>query len=206
MEGIGQVERIIIASRNKGKINEFKKLFEKEGVTVLSLDDLDMTIPEIEETGATFHENAKIKAETVASIVNEPVIADDSGLVVDALNGRPGVYSARYAGEPTDDVKNYEKVLDELEAVEEKNRTARFVAVLALSRPGEETLFFEGKCEGKIAYEPKGEHGFGYDPIFIPDGYDVTMAQLTGDEKNKISHRFHALERLKKWLTNNNNS
>src|SRR5690606_14159086 len=193
-------------SRNKGKINEFKKLFEKEGVTVLSLDDLDMTIPEIEETGATFHENAKIKAETVASIVNEPVIADDSGLVVDALNGRPGVYSARYAGEPTDDVKNYEKVLDELEAVEEKNRTARFVAVLALSRPGEETLFFEGKCEGKIAYEPKGEHGFGYDPIFIPDGYDVTMAQLTGDEKNKISHRFHALERLKKWLTNNNNS
>ncbi len=206
MEGIGQVERIIIASRNKGKINEFKKLFEKEGVTVLSLDDLDMTIPEIEETGATFHENAKIKAETVASIVNEPVIADDSGLVVDALNGRPGVYSARYAGEPTDDVKNYEKVLDELEAVEEKNRTARFVAVLALSRPGEETLFFEGKCEGKIAYEPKGEHGFGYDPIFIPDGYDVTMAQLTGDEKNKISHRFHALERLKKWLTNNLNS
>ncbi len=206
MEGIGQVERIIIASRNKGKINEFKKLFEKEGVTVLSLDDLDMTIPEIEETGATFHENAKIKAETVASIVNEPVIADDSGLVVDALNGRPGVYSARYAGEPTDDVKNYEKVLDELEAVEEKNRTARFVAVLALSRPGEETLFFEGKCEGKIAYEPKGEHGFGYDPIFIPDGYDVTMAQLTGDEKNKISHRFHALERLKKWLTKNLNS
>lgn len=206
MEGIGQVERIIIASRNKGKINEFKKLFEKEGVTVLSLDDLDMTIPEIEETGATFHENAKIKAETVASIVNEPVIADDSGLVVDALNGRPGVYSARYAGEPTDDVKNYEKVLDELEAVEEKNRTARFVSVLALSRPGEETLFFEGKCEGKIAYEPKGEHGFGYDPIFIPDGYDVTMAQLTGDEKNKISHRFHALERLKKWLTNNLNS
>lgn len=206
MEGIGQVERIIIASRNKGKINEFKKLFEKEGVTVLSLDDLDMTIPEIEETGATFHENAKIKAETVASIVNEPVIADDSGLVVDALNGRPGVYSARYAGEPTDDVKNYEKVLDELEAVEEKNRTARFVAVLALSRPGEETLFFEGICEGKIAYEPKGEHGFGYDPIFIPDGYDVTMAQLTGDEKNKISHRFHALERLKKWLTKNLNS
>lgn len=206
MEGIGQVERIIIASRNKGKINEFKKLFEKEGVTVISLDDLDMTIPEIEETGATFHENAKIKAETVASIVNEPVIADDSGLVVDALNGRPGVYSARYAGEPTDDVKNYEKVLDELEAVEEKNRTARFVAVLALSRPGEETLFFEGKCEGKIAYEPKGEHGFGYDPIFIPDGYDVTMAQLTGDEKNKISHRFHALERLKKWLTKNLNS
>jgi len=206
LEGIGQVERIIIASRNKGKINEFKKLFEKEGVTVLSLDDLDMTIPEIEETGATFHENAKIKAETVASIVNEPVIADDSGLVVDALNGRPGVYSARYAGEPTDDVKNYEKVLDELEAVEEKNRTARFVAVLALSRPGEETLFFEGKCEGKIAYEPKGEHGFGYDPIFIPDGYDVTMAQLTEDEKNKISHRFHALERLKKWLTNNLNS
>lgn len=200
------MERIIIASRNKGKINEFKKLFEKEGVTVISLDDLDMTIPEIEETGATFHENAKIKAETVASIVNEPVIADDSGLVVDALNGRPGVYSARYAGEPTDDVKNYEKVLDELEAVEEKNRTARFVAVLALSRPGEETLFFEGTCEGKIAYEPKGEHGFGYDPIFIPDGYDVTMAQLTEDEKNKISHRFHALERLKEWLNNHLNS
>lgn len=197
------MKRIIIASRNKGKIKEFKQLFNAEGIEVLSLDDLKESIPEIEETGQTFHENAKLKAEAVASIVNEPVIADDSGLIVDALDNRPGVFSARYAGEPTDDVKNYEKVLQELADVDESKRTARFVAVLALARPGEETIYFEGACEGKIALEPKGEHGFGYDPIFIPNQYNLTMAQLSEEEKNKISHRFHALQQLKQWFRTN---
>lgn len=200
------MDRIIIASRNKGKLKEFKQLFQQEGISVLSLDDLDESIPEIEETGETFHENAKLKAEAVAAIVNEPVIADDSGLVVDALNGRPGVYSARYAGEPKDDVKNIEKVLNELKGVIDSERTARFIAVLALARPGKETIFFEGICEGTIAQEARGKNGFGYDPVFIPNQYNVTMAQLTEDEKNKISHRFHALQKLKNWLNSNHMS
>lgn len=197
------MEQIIIASRNKGKLKEFKQLFKEEDIKVLSLDDLQETIPEIEETGQTFHENAQLKAEAVASIVKKPVIADDSGLIVDALDGEPGVFSARYAGEPTDDVKNYEKLLEKLQGVAKEDRTARFVAVLALARPGEDTLYFEGVCEGTIAKEPKGEHGFGYDPIFIPKQFNVTLAELMEEEKNKISHRFHALQRLKQWLQTN---
>lgn len=194
------MKQIIIATRNKGKMKEFKTMLEAEGISVLSLDDINVTIPEIEETGSTFLENAQIKAEAVASIIDGPVIADDSGLVVDALDGRPGIYSARYAGEPADDVQNYEKVLHELTSFSGDERSARFVAVLALARPRYETIFFEGYCEGKIASEPIGDFGFGYDPIFIPNGYSVTMAELTEVEKNRISHRYHALKKLKKWL------
>lgn len=195
------MDEIIIASRNKGKIKEFKKIFDKVGIHVKSLDDLENKIPEIEETGRTFHENAQIKAETVAKLINKPVMADDSGLEVVALDNRPGVYSARYAGEPTNDVKNYEKILQELKKIDNINsRTAQFVTVLALARPGEETIFFEGFCKGRIALEAKGIHGFGYDPIFIPQGYDETMAELTAEEKNKISHRNDALQKLFKWL------
>lgn len=194
------MKKIIIASNNKGKITEFKQLFGQKNIEVLSLADLTLEIEDIEETGETFHENAQLKAETVARMINAPVIADDSGLVVDALDGRPGVYSARYAGEPTDDVKNYEKLLTEMNSINTGERTARFVAVLALARPGAETVFFEGSCEGIIAVEPKGKFGFGYDPVFIPNGYEVTMAQLDQAEKNKISHRFHALKKLNNWL------
>lgn len=194
------MKKIIIASNNKGKITEFKQLFGRKNIEVLSLADLTLEIEDIEETGETFHENAQLKAETVARMINAPVIADDSGLVVDALDGRPGVYSARYAGEPTDDVKNYEKLLTEMNSINTGERTARFVAVLALARPGAETVFFEGSCEGIIAVEPKGKFGFGYDPVFIPNGYEVTMAQLDQAEKNKISHRFHALKKLNNWL------
>lgn len=194
------MKEIIIASNNKGKIAEFTTLFQKRNINIKSLADLPQHIGDIEETGDTFHENAKIKAETVANMLQVPVIADDSGLVIDALDGKPGVYSARYAGEPTDDVANYEKVLQEMTFVDKINRTARFVAVLALARPNKPTLYFEGHCEGTISLAPEGQYGFGYDPIFIPTGYNQTMASLTEEEKNKISHRYHALEKLNEWL------
>lgn len=197
------MKEIVIASGNKGKIAEFKTLFKQKNIKVLSLADLTVDIPEIEETGDSFSENAQIKAETVANLIKAPVIADDSGLVIDALDGRPGVYSARYAGEPTDDIKNYERILQEMKFVDNIERTARFVAVLAFARPNKSTVYFEGHCEGKITSEPVGEFGFGYDPIFIPEGYKQTMAQLTEDEKNKISHRYHALQKLSEWFASN---
>jgi len=197
------MKEIVIASGNKGKIAEFNELFKSANIEVLSLADLTIDLPTIEETGDTFHENAQIKAETIANLIKAPVIADDSGLIVDALDGRPGVYSARYAGEPTDDVKNYQKVLQELDSLDNIERTARFVAVLALARPDKKTAYFEGECEGKITDNPEGNFGFGYDPIFIPEGYNVTMAQLNQNEKNSISHRYHALSKLKKWLLHN---
>lgn len=194
------MKEIVIATKNKGKVEEFKALFERHGIKIISLLDLDEPIPDIEETGTTFKENARLKAEGIAKALNVPVVADDSGLAVDALEGRPGVYSARYAGEPTDDVKNYEKLLNELRDVPDEKRTARFICVLALAIPGEETIFTEGTCEGQIAHEPQGTHGFGYDPVFIPEGYERTMAQLEPSEKNRISHRYKALLELEKWL------
>ena len=197
------MSELIIATKNKGKMKDFNGLFKPLGINISSLLDLSKPIDDIEETGTTFEENAQIKAEAVARIIDVPVIADDSGLVVDELGGRPGVYSARYAGEPTDDVKNYEKLLTEMANVAAENRSARFVAVLALARPGGQTVFFEGHCEGSIAFEARGEFGFGYDPVFIPDGFDKTMAQLDQTTKNKISHRFHALEKLNLWLHSN---
>lgn len=194
------MKEMVIATKNKGKVKEFEALFERYGIKITSLLDINEPIPDIEETGTTFKENARLKAEGIAKVLNVPVVADDSGLAVDALEGRPGVYSARYAGEPTDDVKNYEKLLDELRDVPNEKRTARFICVLALAIPGKETIFTEGTCEGTIAHEPKGTNGFGYDPVFIPEGYDCTMAQLEQSEKNRISHRYHALLQLEEWL------
>lgn len=194
------MKEMVIATKNKGKVKEFEALFERYGIKITSLLDINEPIPDIEETGTTFKENARLKAEGIAKVLNVPVVADDSGLAVDALEGRPGVYSARYAGEPTDDMKNYEKLLDELKDVPDTERTARFICVLALAIPGKETIFTEGTCEGTIAHEPKGTNGFGYDPVFIPEGYDCTMAQLEQSEKNRISHRYHALLQLEEWL------
>lgn len=194
------MKEMVIATKNKGKVKEFEALFERYGIKITSLLDINEPIPDIEETGTTFKENARLKAEGIAKVLNVPVVADDSGLAVDALEGRPGVYSARYAGEPTDDMKNYEKLLDELKDVPDTERTARFICVLALAIPGKETIFTEGTCEGTIAQEPKGTNGFGYDPVFIPEGYDCTMAQLEQSEKNRISHRYHALLQLEEWL------
>lgn|SRR5690625_1095764 len=194
------LEQVLIATKNKGKVAEFKGLFEKYNMKAISLLDLSSNIEDVEETGETFEENARLKAEQISSILNAPVIADDSGLVIDALDGRPGVYSARYAGLNKNDQDNNSKVLDELKDVPMENRTARFVCVLAVARPGQETFFVTGTCEGKIAYSEIGINGFGYDPIFIPKGHSKTMAEISPDKKNQISHRGRAINKLDEWL------
>ncbi len=193
------MKEAIIATHNPGKVKEFKEILEPRGYDVKSLAEIGFT-EEIEETGHTFEENAILKAEAVAKAVNKMVIADDSGLSIDNLGGRPGVYSARYAGEQKDDQANIEKVLSELKGIEKEQRTARFRCALVVSIPGEETKTVEGHVEGYIAEEPRGEYGFGYDPIFIVKDKDKTMAELTSDEKNKISHRADALKKLSKLL------
>ncbi|MFC8051730.1 XTP/dITP diphosphatase [Bacillus subtilis] len=193
------MKEAIIATHNPGKVKQLKEILEPRGYDVKSLAEIGFT-EEIEETGHTFEENAILKAEAVAKAVNKMVIADDSGLSIDNLGGRPGVYSARYAGEQKDDQANIEKVLSELKGIEKEQRTARFRCALAVSIPGEETKTVEGHVEGYIAEEPRGEYGFGYDPIFIVKDKDKTMAELTSDEKNKISHRADALKKLSKLL------
>lgn len=193
------MKEAIIATHNPGKVKEFKDILAPKGYDVKSLADIGF-LEEIEETGHTFEENAVLKAEAVAKAVNKMVIADDSGLSVDNLGGSPGVYSARYAGEQKDDTANINKVLQKLKGIEKEQRTARFRCALAVSIPGEETKTVEGHVEGYIAEEPKGENGFGYDPIFIVKDKDKTMAELTSDEKNKISHRANALKKLSQLL------
>lgn len=194
------MKKIVVATKNKGKANEFKEFFARENIEVLSLLDLDQSIPDIEETGETFEENAILKAEGIAKRLNIPVLADDSGLIIDALDGRPGIYSARYAGEDKNDKANIQKVLEEMKDVPKKERTARFICVLAIAMPQDKTIIRTGYCEGTIAFSESGENGFGYDPIFIPSGYQVSMAQLEPEEKNRISHRKHALTELEGWI------
>lgn len=193
---------IIIASKNPGKIAEFEILLKEYDIEIKSLLDFD-DLEDIEETGKTFYDNAKLKAEIIGNKFNCPVIADDSGLIIDALDGRPGIFSARYAGEPCDDIANNNKVLEEMIDVTDENREARYVAVLAFYRPNKELIFREGVCEGEITYGPRGKRGFGYDPIFMPKGYTKTMAELKSFEKNFISHRAKALHQFKKWLKEN---
>lgn len=196
------MKEIMIATQNKGKVKDFQLLFKKYNINVTSLLDLEEPIDDIEETGSTFEENAIIKAATIAEKFGIPVLADDSGLEIDALDGRPGVYSARYAGEEKDDQKNLHKVLEEMQDVVDVNRSARFVCVLAVVRPNQEPIVKRGTCEGTITHVPIGTSGFGYDPIFQPNGSNLTMAQLTSDQKNDISHRGNALKQIEEWVKN----
>ncbi|OMP67524.1 XTP/dITP diphosphatase [Domibacillus epiphyticus] len=194
------MNEVIIATKNEGKAREFVQMFEPYGIVVKTLIDYP-ELPDVEETGETFAENALLKAESAARLTGRPAIADDSGIVIDALDGRPGVYSARYAGLEKDDKANNRKVLEELDGVEEEKRSARFTCVLAVSFPdNREPIIVEGACEGRIAYEDQGVNGFGYDPLFIPDGFDGTMAQMKAAEKNAISHRAIALQKLRAAL------
>jgi len=193
------MKEIIIATKNSGKAREFVKIFEPLGLSVKTLLDFK-EIEDVEETGSTFEENAILKAETVAQQLNRMVIADDSGLVIDALDGRPGVYSARYAGGEKSDEANMDKVLEELKHVEQANRTARFYCALALAIPGSETITVNGSCEGEILKEKRGTNGFGYDPIFFVTEKGKAMAELLPDEKSEISHRAKALINLAKKL------
>lgn len=193
------MKEIIIATKNKGKAKEFTRMFEPFGLTVKTLLDYD-SVGDVEETGTTFEENAILKAETVAKVLGQPVIADDSGLIVDALNGAPGVYSARYAGSEKDDEANIDKVLMELKDVPESERTARFYCALAVAIPKGKTFTVNGACEGLILPERRGSNGFGYDPIFYVQSLRKSMAELEPEEKSKISHRGKALAKLEDQL------
>jgi len=194
------MKQMIIATKNKGKAAEFKEFFGAYGIETKALLDLEEELPDIEETGTTFEENAALKAEQIAAILQLPVLADDSGLFIDALHGEPGVFSARYAGEPTDDQANIDKVLHKMRDVPQEKRTGRFICVLAIAVPGKRTAFRTGYCEGEIASIQAGLNGFGYDPIFVPEGYNMTMAQLSATEKNQISHRKNAIAQLDNWM------
>ncbi|ETI67853.1 XTP/dITP diphosphatase [Neobacillus vireti] len=189
------MNEVIIATKNPGKAREFEHIFASRGIVVRTLLDFP-EIPDVEETGSTFEENAILKAEAVSKALNKMVIGDDSGLMVDALEGRPGIYSARYAGEPKNDQNNTDKVLSELKDVPEVERTARFYCALAVAVPGQETITVSGTCEGRILEERRGSNGFGYDPVFYVPEQGSAMAELSSDEKNKISHRANALKKL----------
>ena len=193
------MKKLVLATRNAGKLVEMRRLLEPSGLTVIGLADLP-DLPDVVEDGATFAENARKKAETVARLTGLPCLADDSGLVVDALDGRPGIHSARYAGENATDAKNNRKLLDDLTGVPPERRQAAFQCVMALCLPGEETFFFQGRVGGLILEAPQGEGGFGYDPLFLVEGLDQTMAQLSLDTKNRISHRGKALRQAVAFL------
>ena len=190
-------KKIVIASHNQGKIAEFRKMLAPLEIEVCSAQDL--SLPDVEETGTTFEENSRLKAETLAKLSGLPCLADDSGLCVDALSGRPGVYSARYAPNRDFD-KGMDMLLAELKQSGFDNRSAHFSCVLALAVPGEKTKVFEGRVDGKIALEKSGNAGFGYDPIFIPDGFNKTFGHFEADEKARISHRGRALEKFMDYL------
>jgi len=191
------MKEIIFASHNKGKIKEIKEILEPLKISVLSADEL--SLPEVEETGTTFEENAILKASTIAKLKNIPCLADDSGLCVDSLGGRPGVYSARYAPNRDFD-KGMDMLLAEMQNSPDPSRKAHFSCVLAFCFPDGRNICFEGRVNGSIALQKSGASGFGFDPVFIPDGYNLTFAELGSNVKNKISHRGLALKKFVEYL------
>ncbi len=191
--------KIILASHNQHKVEEMKTVLRDLSVEIITLDDYP-EVGDIEETGETLEENALLKARTVNRITGIPAIGDDTGLEVDSLDGGPGVYSARYAGEHATYEDNINKLLAEMSDMGENERTARFRTVAAFV-DGETELTSEGKIEGMITFEPKGMFGFGYDPLFFIPEMNCTFAELSAEEKNKISHRGHALRNLYKHLS-----
>ena len=200
------MKRIIAASSNAHKIKEIQTIMSKFGMKVVSRKDAGIPDFEIEEDGETFEENSYKKAYEIMKTCGEITVADDSGLMVDYLGGAPGVYSARFAGKECDDSKNNEKLLKLLNGLSGEDRKAKFVSVITLVYPGGETLVARGECPGRIIEAPTGENGFGYDPIFVPDGYDKSFGQLSEEEKNEISHRAKALEVLERLLAERENA
>ncbi|MGG4439092.1 XTP/dITP diphosphatase [Brevibacillus fortis] len=188
-------KKVVLATRNQGKVKEFNRLFAEAGWEGISLAEFE-GVPEVVEDKDTFEGNSLKKAIEISTYLNMPALGDDSGLEVDALEGRPGVYSARFAGEDATDEQNWRKLLKELEEVSTEERTARFRCTLALVIPGEEPIIATGACEGVIGREPKGTNGFGYDPVFYIPSMDKMMAELMPEEKNQISHRARAMQQL----------
>ena len=185
------ITELVLATGNQGKVAEFQRLLEDLDIKERSMKEFP-EIGEIVEDGKSFSENALIKARTVCQITGRPALADDSGLMVDALDGAPGIYSARFAGEEHNDAANNEKLLHLLENVEEEKRTAKFFCAIAIALPDGRGFIAKGSCPGKILRELKGEGGFGYDPLFYVEEMGKTFAELTMEEKNRISHRGRA--------------
>lgn len=194
---------LLFATDNQNKVKELREVFAKAGldIEVKSKADLENP-PYVNERGNTFEENAKLKAHALADFSKLPTLADDSGLVVDKLNGAPGVHSARYGGEAHNDSRNNAKLLAALGGVPEEKRQAKFVSVLVLSQPGkpERDLVVEGTCEGVVLAVPRGNDGFGYDPLFYVPAKGKTFAEMSTDEKNEVSHRGNAVRKLIKEL------
>ena len=190
--------KIIIATHNKHKLAEMSRILSPMGYEVVTDTDLGIELSDVEENGETFLDNARIKAESGCKESGLPCIADDSGLCVDALDGAPGVFSARYSGVHGDDEGNNRKLLKELEGVPTEKRTAHFACAICVSFPDGSEVTAEGKCEGYIGYEKKGANGFGYDPLFMVG--DRSLAEMTAEEKDAISHRGNALKELQKIL------
>jgi len=191
--------RIVFATKNRGKVREVKEKLKRFGIDVVPIDEVK-EIPAPEETGETFLENAYQKAVYYAKALGEPVIAEDSGLVVEALGGKPGVYSSRFAGENATDEENNRKLIQELKKRGLEESPAKYVSFAAIAFPEGMGLWSEGEVRGKVITEPRGSGGFGYDPLFIPEGYDKTMAELPLEEKNRISHRGKAFGKLVKLI------
>jgi len=188
----------MVATRNRHKTDEIRAMLGDRYV-VLDANDVE-DLPHVEETGATFLENATLKAVEISRHIDGIVLSDDSGLEVDALGGAPGVRSARYGGVEGDHARNNERLLRELNGVEPERRSARFRCVMVLARDGEALAHFDGAVEGRIIEELRGQGGFGYDPLFVPEGYDLTFAELGADVKNQLSHRARALAKAAEWL------
>jgi XTP/dITP diphosphohydrolase len=190
-----QKQRLYLATQNQHKIEEIKDLLG-DLFDIHTVFELGVSV-EIPETGNTLQENSMQKAAYIAEHFQVTCLSDDSGLEVNALGGRPGVYSARYAGEPKDDAANVQKLLGELEGI--SDRSARFVTVLTFHHQGQYDCF-EGEIQGQIASSPRGEHGFGYDPVFVPVGFDRTFAEMTMEEKNQMAHRARAMQKFKSFI------
>jgi len=192
-------DKILIATTNQGKVQEIRNLVKGLPALFVSLSEVP-GIPEVVEDGATFEENALKKARTMAYSTGIVTLADDSGLCIDALDGRPGVHSARYAGDHASDEEKYLRVLEEMEGIPDSERSARFVCALALVAPDGEEKLFRGVCEGRITREPRGSSGFGYDPIFYFEEAECTFAEMGGESKNRVSHRGRALRQFADFL------
>lgn len=190
------MKKVVLASGNKGKVREINQILA--GLDIEVVPQTEFGVEEIEETGLTFVENAILKARNAAQVTGLPAIADDSGLEVDALKGEPGIYSARYAGVGATDEANLQKLLAEMESIQEPERTARFQCLMVYMEHGSDPtpLICQGTWEGRITTEPQGENGFGYDPVFLVPEHNCTSAQLSSDEKNSLSHRGQALRKL----------
>ena len=193
---------IVLATRNKKKIEEIKRIVEGMQISLLTLDDFP-GCPEVKEDGVTFEENAVKKAIAIAKYTGKYALADDSGLEVYEMKGAPGTLSARYAGEAADDRKNIERLLYEMHSIANEKRGARFVCCIALASPDGNVRTFLGHVEGRIGKEPKGVNGFGYDPLFYPEGLNRTFAEMSDNEKDTLSHRGRALRGLQRYLTEN---